>query len=172
YAVHQAYGGPEALQEFVDTAHGLGLAVSLDVVYNHLGPSGNYLGKFGPYFTDAHDPPRGQAVNLDGPGGSEVRAFIIDNALRWLSDFHLDALRLDAVHALIDDPPTHLLAELSDAVQDLSAELGRPLSLIAESDLNDATMVTPTAAGGMGMTAQWDDDVHHAIHAYLTGERH
>ncbi|WP_022916198.1 malto-oligosyltrehalose trehalohydrolase [Ruania albidiflava] len=172
YAVHQAYGGPQALQAFVDSAHGLGLAVSLDVVYNHLGPSGNYLAKFGPYFTDAHQTPWGQAVNLDGPGSAEVRAFIIDNALRWLADFHLDALRLDAVHALIDDSPTHLLAELADAVQDLSAELGRPLSLIAESDLNDAAMVTPTAAGGMGMTAQWDDDVHHAIHAYLTGERH
>jgi len=172
YAVHQAYGGPQALQELVDTAHGLGLAVSLDVVYNHLGPSGNYLAKFGPYFTDAHQTPWGQAVNLDGPGSTEVRAFIIDNALRWLADFHLDALRLDAVHALIDDSPTHLLAELADAVHDLSTELGRPLSLIAESDLNDAAMVTPTHQGGMGMTAQWDDDVHHAIHAYLTGERH
>ncbi|WP_147917350.1 malto-oligosyltrehalose trehalohydrolase [Ruania zhangjianzhongii] len=172
YAVHRAYGGPEALQAFVDTAHGLGLAVSLDVVYNHLGPAGNYLAQFGPYFTDAHHTPWGQAVNLDGPGSTGVRAFIIDNAVRWLRDFHLDALRLDAVHALIDDSPTHLLTELADAVADLSVELGRPLSLIAESDLNDVVMVTPTTAGGLGMTAQWADDVHHAIHAFLTGERH
>lgn len=172
YAVHQAYGGPEALQAFVDAAHGLGLGVSLDVVYNHLGPSGNYLAEFGPYFTGAHHTPWGQAVNLDGPGSPAVRAFVIENALRWLRDFHLDALRLDAVHALIDDSPTHLLAELSEAVQHLAGELGRPLSLIAESDLNDAAMVTPTAEGGYGMRAQWDDDVHHAIHAFLTGERH
>lgn len=172
YAVHRAYGGPEALQAFVDAAHGFGLAVSLDVVYNHLGPAGNYLARFGPYFTDTHHTPWGQAVNLDGPGSPEVRAFIIDNAVRWLREFHLDALRLDAVHALIDDSPTHLLAELADAVGVLSAELGRPLSLIAESDLNDAIMVTPTGRGGLGMTAQWDDDVHHAIHAFLTGEQH
>ena len=172
YAVHRAYGGPAALQAFVDTAHGHGLAVSLDVVYNHLGPSGNYLARFGPYFTDTHHTPWGQAVNLDGPGSGPVREFIIDNAIRWLRDFHVDALRLDAVHALIDDSPRHLLAELADAVAALSAELGRPLSLIAESDLNDAVMVTPTTAGGLGMTAQWADDVHHAIHAFLTGERH
>lgn len=172
YAVHRTYGGPEALQEFVDTAHGLGLAVSLDVVYNHLGPSGNYLARFGPYFTEAHQTPWGQAVNLDGPGSTEVRAFIIENAVRWFRDFHLDALRLDAVHALIDHSSRHLLAELADAVDDLSAQLDRPLSLIAESDLNDAVMVTPTAAGGLGMTAQWADDVHHAVHAFLTGERH
>ena len=172
YAVHRAYGGPEALQAFVNTAHRLGLAVSLDVVYNHLGPSGNYLARFGPYFTDEHHTPWGQAVNLDRPGSIEVRAFIIENALRWLQDFHLDALRLDAVHALIDDSPTHLLAELADQVGDLSTQLGRPLSLIAESDLNDAVMVTPTRSGGLGMTAQWADDVHHAVHAFLTGERH
>lgn len=172
YAVHRAYGGPEALQAFVDTAHALGLAVSLDVVYNHLGPAGNYLARFGPYFTDAHHTPWGQAVNLDGSGSAEVRAFVIDNAVRWLRDFHLDALRLDAVHALIDDSPRHLLAKLADTVAALSAELGRPLSLIAESDLNDTVMITPTRDGGLGMTAQWADDVHHAIHAFLTGERH
>lgn len=172
YAVHEAYGGPAALQRFVDAAHGRGLAVCLDVVYNHLGPSGNYLGEFGPYFTDTHHTPWGQAVNLDGEGSAEVRAFVIENALRWLRDFHVDALRLDAVHALLDDSPRHLLAELSDAVAELAGELGRPLSLIAESDLNDVTTVTPTADGGMGMTAQWADDVHHAVHALLTGERH
>ncbi|HLS73645.1 MAG TPA: malto-oligosyltrehalose trehalohydrolase [Actinomycetaceae bacterium] len=172
YAVHEPYGGPAALQRFVDAAHARGLAVCLDVVYNHLGPSGNYLGQFGPYFTDRHETPWGAAVNLDGPDAGPVRRFVVDNALRWLRDFHIDALRLDAVHALIDDSPTHVLAELSDEVATLSREVGRPLSLIAESDLNDARMVTPTAEGGLGMTAQWDDDVHHALHARLTGERH
>ena len=172
YAVHDPYGGPAGLQRFVDAAHARGLAVCLDVVYNHLGPSGNYLGQFGPYFTERHETPWGAAVNLDGPDAGPVRRYIIDNALRWLRDFHIDALRLDAVHALIDDSPTHLLAELSDAVARLSEEVGRPLSLIAESDLNDARMVTPTAEGGLGMTAQWDDDVHHALHARLTGEKH
>ncbi|MCM3660116.1 malto-oligosyltrehalose trehalohydrolase [Georgenia satyanarayanai] len=172
YAVHHPYGGPEALQRFVEAAHSRGLAVCLDVVYNHLGPSGNYLGPFGPYFTDRHETPWGSAVNLDGPDSGPVRQFIVENALRWLRDFRLDALRLDAVHALIDDSPQHVLAELSDAVADLEREVGRPLSLIAESDLNDARMVAPTADGGLGMTAQWDDDVHHALHARLTGEQH
>ncbi|GAA1630814.1 malto-oligosyltrehalose trehalohydrolase [Georgenia ruanii] len=172
YAVHEPYGGPAALQRFVDAAHARGLAVCLDVVYNHLGPSGNYLAEFGPYFTERHHTPWGAAVNLDGDDAGEVRAFLVDNALRWLRDFHLDALRLDAVHALLDDSPRHLLAELSDAVAELSGSVGRPLSLIAESDLNDVRMVTPTDAGGLGMTAQWDDDVHHALHALLTGERH
>ena len=172
YAVHEPYGGPSGLQRFVDAAHARGLAVCLDVVYNHLGPSGNYLGRFGPYFTDRHHTPWGAAVNLDGPDAGPVRRFVIDNALRWLRDFHIDALRLDAVHALIDDSPRHLLAELSDAVAALERKVRRPLSLIAESDLNDARMVTPTRRGGLGMTAQWDDDVHHALHARLTGERH
>src|SRR5690625_3044781 len=171
YAVHQAYGGPQALQRFVDAAHRRGLGVALDVVYNHLGPSGNYLSDFGPYFTDRHHTPWGEAINLDGQGSPAVRAFIIDNALRWLRDFHIDALRLDAVHELIDDSPTHLLAELAQEVQTLSLHSDRPLSLIAESDLNDARMVTPVSDGGLGMDAQWADDVHHAIHAYRTGER-
>jgi maltooligosyltrehalose trehalohydrolase len=172
YAVHEPYGGPAALQRFVDAAHGRGLAVGLDVVHNHLGPSGNYLGEFGPYFTERHHTPWGAAVNLDGPDAAGVRAFVVDNALRWLRDFHLDALRLDAVHALVDDSPRHVLAELSDAVAALAADVGRPLSLVAESDRNDPLTVTPTAEGGLGMTAQWADDVHHAIHAFLTGERH
>ncbi|MHB1063984.1 MAG: malto-oligosyltrehalose trehalohydrolase [Georgenia sp.] len=172
YAVHEPYGGPAALQRFVDAAHARGIGVCLDVVYNHLGPSGNYLSRFGPYFTHRHHTPWGSAVNLDGDGADQVRAFIVDNAVRWLRDFHLDALRLDAVHALLDDSPRHLLAELSDAVADLERSVGRPLSLIAESDLNDVTTVMPTARGGLGMTAQWADDVHHALHSLLTGERH
>jgi maltooligosyltrehalose trehalohydrolase len=170
YAVHDPYGGPEALQRFVDACHERGLAVCLDVVYNHLGPSGNYLGSFGPYFTDKHDTPWGDAVNLDDTGSEHVRRWIIDNALRWFEDFHVDALRLDAVHALVDDSPRHLLAQLSDEVAALSQRLGRPLSLVAESDLNDPRMVEPTASGGLGMTAQWSDDFHHALHSTLTGE--
>ena len=172
YAVHDAYGGPAALQRFVDAAHARGLGVALDVVYNHLGPTGNYLGVYAPYFTEAHHTPWGSAVNLDQDGAEHVRAFVLESALRWFRDFHVDALRLDAVHELRDDSPTHVLAELSTATAQLAVDLGRPLGLIAESDLNDVVMVTPTAAGGLGMTAQWDDDIHHAIHAFLTGERH
>ncbi|HWS58588.1 MAG TPA: malto-oligosyltrehalose trehalohydrolase, partial [Actinotalea sp.] len=172
YAVHEAYGGPAALQRFVDAAHRHGLAVCLDVVHNHLGPSGNYLGELGPYFTERHRTPWGPAVNLDGPDAGPVRAFVLDSVTHWLRDFHLDALRLDAVHTLVDDSPRHLLAEMSDVAVALSTELGRPLSLIAESDRNDPRTVAPTAQGGLGMTAQWADDVHHALHTVLTGERH
>ncbi len=178
YAVHEAYGGPAALQRFVDAAHAEGIGVCLDVVYNHLGPDGNYLAQFGPYFTSAHETPWGWAVNLDQPGCDGMREFIIENALRWFTDFHIDALRLDAIHALVDDSPVHLLAELSMRASALAERLGRPLSLVAESDLNEPATITPvgehTAAGapGLGMTAQWADDVHHALHTYLTGERH
>jgi maltooligosyltrehalose trehalohydrolase len=171
YAVHEPYGGPEALQRFVDRCHVAGLAVCLDVVYNHLGPSGNYLASFGPYFTTRHSTPWGPAVNLDDAGSTEVRRWICDNALRWFRDFHIDVLRLDAVHALVDDSPTHLLQQLSTETAALSKELGRPLGLVAESDLNDPRTVEPVAQGGMGMTAQWSDDFHHALHALLTGER-
>ena len=171
YAVHDRYGGPAALQRFVDAAHARGLGVCLDVVHNHLGPSGNYLQRFGPYFTDTHHTPWGAAVNLDAPGSEQVRAFLIGQAQRWFRDFHVDALRLDAVHELKDDSGRHFLAELSDATAALAGELGRPLDLIAESDLNDVRMVAPTAFGGLGMTAQWDDDIHHALHVALTGER-
>jgi maltooligosyltrehalose trehalohydrolase len=172
YAVHDPYGGPEALQRFVDGCHARGLGVCLDVVHNHLGASGNYLSRFGPYFTQAHGTPWGPAVNLDQEGCAEVRGFLVENALRWFRDFHVDALRLDAVHELKDDSRPHVLVELSDAVAALAAELGRPLDLVAESDLNDPVMVTPTVAGGRGMTAQWDDDIHHALHVALTGETH
>ncbi len=171
YAVHEPYGGPDALKRFVNACHAKGLAVLLDVVYNHLGTSGNYLPEFGPYLKSGRNT-WGDLVNLDGEGSAEVRRYILDNALGWLRDFHLDGFRLDAVHALRDDSPTHLLAELAIEVERLSAELGRPLPLIAESDLNDPKMITPVSAGGYGMTAQWDDDVHHVWHAMLSGERH
>ncbi|GAB2748539.1 malto-oligosyltrehalose trehalohydrolase [Terrabacter koreensis] len=170
YAVQHAYGGPAAFQRFVDACHATGLGVCLDVVYNHLGPTGNYLAEFGPYFTDTHTTPWGPAVNLDADDSHEVRRWVVDNALRWFRDFHVDALRLDAVHELRDGSERHLLAQLSDETASLATELGRPLDLIAESDLNDPVMVTPTAEGGRGMTAQWDDDVHHALHVTLTGE--
>jgi len=171
YAVQHEYGGPQGFAAFVDACHARGLAVALDCVYNHLGPSGNYLGEFGPYFTTKHDTPWGAAVNLDDEGSVEVRRWIVDNVLRWFRDFHVDALRLDAVHALVDDSERHVLQQIADETAELSRELGRPLGLVAESDLNDAAMVTATARGGFGMSAQWDDDVHHALHAWLTGER-
>ena len=185
YAVHERYGGPAALQRFVDAAHARDLAVCLDVVYNHFGPAGNYAPVFGPYFTARHETPWGAAINLDDAHAGGVRAFIVDNALRWLRDFHVDALRLDAVHALQDDSPRHILAELADAVADFAREAGRPATLIAESDLNQVATIAPTPAHpadpgapalagtphGLGMDGQWADDVHHALHAWLTGER-
>ncbi len=170
YAVHAPYGGPDGLKRFVDAAHAHGLGVAMDVVYNHLGPSGNYLPEFGPYLTDDHQTPWGAAVNLDRPGSAQVRRHILDNAVMWLRDFHLDGLRLDAVHALVDDSPVHLLAELAAEVEQLSADLGRPLWLVAESDLNDPVTVLPRPEG-WGLDGQWCDDVHHALLALLTGER-
>jgi maltooligosyltrehalose trehalohydrolase len=170
YAVHEPYGGPAAFQRFVDACHARGLGVCLDVVYNHLGPSENHLAKFGPYFTDRYETPWGDAVNLDGPGSDDVRAFLVDNALMWLRDFHVDALRLDAVHALHDERALTLLEELSATVDRLSDQVGRPLSLIAESDRNDPATVAPRVRGGLGLHAQWADDVHHAWHVLLTGE--
>ncbi|WP_053655811.1 malto-oligosyltrehalose trehalohydrolase [Streptomyces sp. MMG1121] len=170
WAVHEPYGGPEALKRFVDRAHELGLGVVLDVVHNHLGPSGNHLPAFGPYFTDTHHTPWGSAVNLDAPGSDEVRAFLIGSALAWLRDYRIDGLRLDAVHALYDTRACPFLEELSAAVDALAEELGRPLSLIAESDLNDPRYITPRAEHGLGLHAQWSDDFHHALHTALTGE--
>ncbi|HKC27258.1 MAG TPA: malto-oligosyltrehalose trehalohydrolase, partial [Jatrophihabitans sp.] len=167
YAVHEAYGGPDGLKRFVDAAHRSGLAVVLDVVYNHLGPSGNYLPRFGPYLKSGRNT-WGELVNVENP---QVRRFIIDNALMWLRDYHVDGLRLDAVHALQDESPTHILAAMSAETDELAEAVARPLSLIAESDLNDPIMITPREQGGYGLTAQWDDDVHHALHALLTGER-
>jgi maltooligosyltrehalose trehalohydrolase len=169
YAVTENYGGPDAFKRFVDVCHARGLGVVLDVVHNHLGPSGAYLDRFGPYFAGSNI--WGPTLNLDGPHSDEVRRYVIDNALEWLRHYHLDGLRLDAVHALRDTRAIHLLEELAAQVDTLAAHLRRPLSLIAESDLNDPRLVTPRAAGGYGLTAQWDDDIHHCLHATLTGER-
>lgn len=171
FAPHHAYGGPEGLKSLVNACHARGLAVLLDVVYNHLGPSGNYPGKFGPYFTGRYSTPWGPAVNLDGPGSTEVRRFLCDNALMWLRDYHFDGLRLDAVHAIFDSSAVHFLEQLTSEVKMLEAHLGRTLAIIAESDLNDPRIVTPREAGGYGCDAQWSDDFHHALHALLTGER-
>jgi maltooligosyltrehalose trehalohydrolase len=169
-AVHEGYGGPAAYQRFVDAAHAAGLAVVQDVVYNHLGPSGNYLPEFGPYLKPEGANTWGAMVNLDGEDAAEVRRYILDNALMWLGDFHVDGLRLDAVHALEDSSPVHLLEELAVEVAALSAHQRRPLTLIAESDLNDTQLVTPREGGGYGLDAQWSDDFHHAVHVALTGE--
>ncbi|RKE18548.1 malto-oligosyltrehalose trehalohydrolase [Streptomyces sp. TLI_171] len=170
WAVHEPYGGPDGLKRFVDAAHVRGLGVVLDVVHNHLGPSGNYLPRFGPYFTDRHQTPWGSAVNLDAPGSDEVRAFLIGSALAWLRDYRIDGLRLDAVHALIDTRALHFLEELAAEVEKLAQATGRPLFLVAESDLNDPRTTAPRQAGGLGLTAQWSDDFHHALHCLLTGE--
>jgi maltooligosyltrehalose trehalohydrolase len=171
FAPHHAYGGPDGFKRLVDACHARGLGVVLDVVYNHLGPAGNYLGEFGPYFSDRHSTNWGDAVNFDGPQSGQVRRFVIDNALMWLRDYHCDGLRLDAVHAIIDESATHLLEELQLEVQALAAAIRRPLFLIAESDLNDPRFVLPPAAGGYGLAAAWADEWHHALHAALSGER-
>ncbi len=172
YAPQQSYGGVQSLKRFVDAAHANGIAVVLDVVYNHVGPEGNYLHRFGPYFTDAYRTPWGRAVNYDGAGSDAVRRWAHDNALYWFSEFHVDALRLDAVHGIFDFGALAFLEELSDAVHELGRRLGRKLQLMAESDLNDPRLLRAPANGGHGLDAQWADDVHHTIHAALTGERH
>ena len=171
YAPHSAYGGPDGLWRLVDAAHARGLAVLLDVVYNHLGPTGNYLGTYGPYFTDRYSTPWGSAVNLDGPDSDEVRRFFIDNALMWLRDYHFDGLRLDAVHAIVDVSAVHFLEQLTTEVRALAASLSRQLAVIAESDLNDPRLIRDPSVGGYGIDAQWSDDFHHALHSVVTGER-
>ena len=170
HAVHEPYGGPDGLVRFVDACHRRGLGVLIDAVFNHLGPSGNYLPRFGPYLSSASNP-WGEGVNIADAESDEVRRYIIDCALRWMRDFHADGLRLDAVHALFDTTAIHILEELAAETDALAEQLGRPLSLIAESDLNDPRMITPRRDGGYGMTAQWDDDIHHAIHTAVSGER-
>jgi maltooligosyltrehalose trehalohydrolase len=170
YAPHHGYGGPDGLKRLVNACHEHGLGVILDVVYNHLGPDGNYLGRFGPYFTDHYTTPWGQAVNMDGEDSDDVRRFFIDNALMWLRDYHFDGLRLDAVHAIVDTSAIHFLEQLAAGVADLEKHLGRYLFLIAESDRNDPRLLWSRERGGYGLSAQWSDDFHHALHALLTGE--
>ena len=170
YAVHEPYGGPDGLIRLVDACHRRGLGVLIDAVFNHLGPSGNYLPRFGPYLSSASNP-WGEGINIADAESDEVRRYIIDCALRWMREFHADGLRLDAVHALVDTTAIPILEELSAETEALAEQLGRPLSLVAESDLNDPRMITPRRDGGYGMTAQWDDDVHHAIHTAVSGER-
>ncbi len=167
YASSSCYGGPDAFKRFVNAAHKQGLAVILDVVYNHFGPVGNYSGKFGPYVTNKHQTPWGDAVNLEDRGSDEVRKFFLDNALMWMRNFHVDGLRLDAVHELVDRSAVHFLEQLSANVDNLSATVGRRLVLIAESDLNNPTMVRPREANGFGMDAQWSDDFHHSLFTLL-----
>ena len=167
FAVHEPYGGPDALKRFVDAAHGKGLAVLLDVVYNHFGPSGNYTGKFGPYIIAAHHTPWGGAVNLEGAWSHQVRRFFCDNALMWMRDFHIDGLRLDAVHAFVDRSAIHFLEQLAVETRMLEATVGRGKVLIAESDSNDPRIVTAPEAGGYGIDAEWSDDFHHALFAVL-----
>lgn len=171
FAVQESYGGPGGLQRLVDAAHERGLAVVLDVVYNHLGPEGNYLGEYAPYFTDRYRTPWGPALNFDAACSDEVRRYFIENALYWLDTFHIDALRLDAIHGIVDTSAVPFLAELGAAVQDLADQTGRKIYLIAESDLNDNRILRPREQGGCGLAAQWSDDFHHALHVLLTGEQ-
>jgi maltooligosyltrehalose trehalohydrolase len=168
FAPQSSYGGPEGLKKLVNAFHSAGLAVVLDVVYNHVGPEGNYLAEFGPYFTTQYGSPWGQAINFDGPGSDRVRQYFIDNALYWLTEYHMDALRLDAIHGIYDFSATHFLAELAERFHQQAALLGRQAWLIAESDLNDVRVIQPRSAGGYGMDAQWNDEFHHALTSYLT----
>lgn len=171
FAVQNSYGGPRALQRLIDTAHQAGMAVLLDVVYNHFGPEGNYLASFGPYLTDRYPTPWGRAINFDGPESDAVRQFVIDNARTWVRDFHADGLRLDAVHAIYDFSARHILADVQTAVQQEADRRNRTVHVIAESDLNDVRLVEPPALGGYGLDGVWSDDFHHGVHALLTGEQ-
>jgi maltooligosyltrehalose trehalohydrolase len=172
YAVQNSYGGPIDLQRFVNAAHGIGLAVALDVVYNHLGPEGNYLGDFGPYFSSRYKTPWGEAINFDGPDSGPVRQFFIDNAIHWFENYHIDVLRLDAVHGIFDFSAFHFLADLQQQTGAAAKRLGRELTLIAESDLNDSRLLHSREQGGYELPAQWSDDFHHSVHTLLTNEHH
>lgn len=172
YAPQSSYGGPAALKTLINACHREGLAVVLDVVYNHLGPEGNYLAEFAPYFTDHYRTPWGGAINYDGPDSDGVRQYFIDNALYWLTEYHVDALRLDAIHGIFDFGARHILEALADAFHRQAGELGRLAWLIAESDLNDVRILKPVPAGGYGIDAQWSDDFHHSLYTVLTGDRH
>jgi len=171
FAPHHAYGGAGGLKRLVDACHAAGLAVVLDVVYNHLGPVGNFLSEFGPYFTDLHHTAWGEAINFDGRDSREVRRFVIDNAVMWIRDYHVDGLRLDAVHSIVDESPVHMLGELVAAVRAAGAADGRHTFVIAEDERNDPRLLRPPDAGGWGLDAAWADDWHHAVHTVLTGER-
>lgn len=171
YAVQNTYGGPGGLKRLVDACHARGIAVVLDVVYNHLGPEGNYLAEYGPYFTDRYRTPWGSAINFDGPESDHVRRFFIENALFWVTEFHVDALRIDAVHGIFDFSAMPFLEELAQAVHDRGRQLNRQIHLIAESDLNDTRLVRTPELGGFGLDAQWNEDFHHALHCVLTGDR-
>ena len=171
YAVQASYGGPQGLRQFVDAAHAVGLGVMLDVVYNHLGNEGNYLRLFGPYFTDRHKTPWGEAINYDQACCQSVRDYVIQNALYWIREYHIDGLRLDAVQTILDDSPRHILAEIDENATRLGREFGRNVCMIAETDRNEEKIVRPRAQGGYGFDALWSDDFHHSVHAFFTGER-
>ncbi len=171
FAVQDSYGGPDGLKRLVDACHRKGMAVVLDVVYNHLGPEGNYLGDFGPYFTDRYRTPWGAAINFDGPHSDEVRRFFLENALCWFAEYRMDALRLDAIHGIMDFSAYPFLEQLGDTVRAFAERSERKIYLIPESDLNDSRVITPKEHGGYGLSAQWNDDFHHALHTLLTGER-
>jgi maltooligosyltrehalose trehalohydrolase len=171
YAVQNSYGGPHAFQRFIDAAHQNNLAVILDVVYNHIGPEGNYFAKFGPYFTDRYHTPWGKAVNFDGPDSDPVRQFVIDNACAWVRDFHLDGLRLDAVQTIYDFSARHILADIKAAVNRVADSQDRIVHVIAETNQNDVRLINPPECGGYGLDAVWSDDFHHSVHALLSGER-
>jgi maltooligosyltrehalose trehalohydrolase len=170
YATQHSYGGPKGLQRLVDAAHKQGLAVFLDVIYNHFGPEGNYLSEFGPYFTDRYKTPWGQAINYDGPGSDGVRDYVLNNARMWLEEFHIDGLRLDAVHAIFDLGAKHILSEIKEVAEEVSSKQQRKIEIIAESDLNDPRILNDVARGGYGLEGQWSDDFHHAVHSLLTRE--
>jgi len=171
FAAQHSYGGPEGLQRLVNACHQRGLAVVLDVVYNHLGPEGNYLGDFGWYFTDAYHTPWGAAINFDGPHSDEVRRYFLENARSWIEDFHLDGLRLDALHAIIDRSAKPFIEELVEEMRALGRRLGRAVVVIGETDANDSRMLAASHANGLGLDAQWNDDFHHALHTLATGAR-
>ncbi len=170
YAPHNSYGGPHGLQRLVDACHAAGLALFLDMVYNHCGPEGNYLQEFGPYFTEQYHTAWGRAVNYDDRGSDAVRAFVLDNVRMWIEDYHVDGLRLDAVHAIYDRSPYHILQAIKDTAEATASQVGRQVHVVAESDLNDVRLLLPPERGGYGLDAQWSDDFHHVIHTCLTGE--
>ncbi|MEJ2615296.1 MAG: malto-oligosyltrehalose trehalohydrolase [Ignavibacteriaceae bacterium] len=171
YAPQNSYGGPEGLKKLINSCHNLNMAVILDVVYNHFGPEGNYTGKFASYFNPFYHSPWGDAINFDGPYSEPVRNYFVENAIYWFSNYHIDALRLDAIDRIYDMSASHLLLEIAERTRQLSSEIGRKFYLIAESDLNDNKIIRPISEYGFGVDAQWSDDFHHSLHSLLTGEK-